>query len=370
MGLMQAVVINEGPPPWVRWMAIPAAALIIVLVSLAIDTEGRGSFIERTRVEAAQREQFESLDNTRIIITTENGSVELSLDGETVLGEDGNGDIEVLAVRPDPDGDIVGFRVTEDGTFEPIRVGEDFSGETVILPNGQGGFDLVRPDGTRTTLNVDENGELQATGPGGGGIPLEPNADGEYDLGGGLTADESNVTPVFPDDPADDGALPAQPGQTEPAGLDWRTIIIVLLGFLGLAGTVWWFFAMRPNTTTYLPPTTAPPGAAAAMPGRSPWEAFEAYLSELSANPDPTQAIRLAYAYAEQGVGRLPPRHFDQTPHEWYHSVAPSDPQVADLLWPLTERYAATRFADHTATSAERDAAVNELRALVHQACS
>ncbi len=366
---MQAVVINEGPPPWVRWMAIPAAVLIIVLVSLAIDTEGRGSFIERTRVEAAQREQFEDLDNTRIIITTENGSVELSLDGETVLGEDGNGDIEVLAVRPDENGDIIGFRVTEDGTFEPIRVGEDFSGETVILPNGQGGFDLIRPDGTRTTLNVDENGDLQATGPGGGGVPLAPNENGEYDLGGGLTADESNINPVFPDDPADDGALPAPNGPTEPAGLDWRTIIIVALGFLGLAGTVWWFFAMRPNTTTYLPPATVPAGAAA-MPGRSPWEAFEAYLSELSANPDPTQAIRLAYAYAEQGVGRLPPRDREQTPHEWVQSIAPNDPEVANLLWPLTERYAATRFAGHSATSAERDGAVNELRTLVHQACS
>ncbi len=348
-------------------MAIPAAVMIVVLVSLAINTEGRGTFINRQVEQAALGEEFNNLDNTRIIIQTEDGAIELSSNGERVIGQDGDGEYTVLTARPDANGDIVGFRVNDDGTFEPIRPGEDTTGDTIIVPNAEGGFDLVRPDGTRTQLSVDENGNVAALDENGNPIPLDRDGNGNYDLGGGLTADEATVNEQ--DRPLDDQALPDS-NSTGGGGINWRNILIVLLGFVGLAGTVWWFFAMRPNATTYLPPATVPAASGVAARGLSPWEAFEAYLSELAANPDPTQAIRLAYAYAEQGVGRLPARHGDQTPHEWHRSITPTDPEIAQALWPLTERYAATRFADHAATPAERDAALNELRSLVHMACS
>lgn len=97
---------------------------------------------------------------------------------------------------------------------------------------------------------------------------------------------------------------------------------------------------------------------------------FEAYLAELAAHPDPTQAIRHAYAYAEQGMGRLQAREPEQTPQEWHRSVEQTDPETAALLWPLTERYSAIRFGNATASDAERHAALQELRMLVHGACA
>lgn len=373
---MQVVEVEEGPAPWMRWLAIPAAFLIITMVALAINTESRSDFITRVETERAQGEAFEDVDATRIVIMTENGAVELSLDGETVLGRDGEGDVQVLALRPDPDGDIVGFRVNDDGTFEPVRIGEDTDGATLIVPNDQGGFDLVSPDGTRTSLDIDGEGDLRAFDEDGNEVALAPNGAGGFDLGDGITGNEANVNGVQNGEPGNfdpnnpDEALPSNPNnQGGDTRINWRNIIIVTLGLLGLAGTVWWFFAMKPNRTTYLPPATAPAGTGFGRTA-SAWELFEAYLSELAANPDPTQAIRLAYGYAEQGMGRLQPRDPEQTPQEWYRTVAMSEPEVARLLWPLTERYSAIRFGNHVATDAERHAALNELRAIVHNACA
>ncbi len=365
--MAQVIVTEEGPAPWVRWLAIPAAFLIIISAFLAIQTESRTDYLERLQVERAQAERFDDVDASRIILQTEDGAVELSLDGEEVQGRGSDGSIVTL--RPDPNGDIIGFRITEDGTFEPVRVGDDVEGATLIVPNDSGGFDLVQPDGSRLTLESDGEGGLLAFDEDGEPIPIRPDGEGGYALGDGLTARESDIE-IRPGQVDDQGNPIPFDNNTGPSrGPNWRNIGIIFLAFLGLALAAWWFFAMRPKETVYVPPTTTPTGPHF---GRSPsaWEMFEAYLSELAAHPDPTQAIRHAYAYAEQGMGRLQPRDPEQTPQEWYQTVAAADPEVARLLWPLTERYSAIRFGNHVASDAERHAALQELRMIVHGACA
>ncbi len=357
----QVVVTEQGPAPWVRWLAIPAAFLIIIAAALAIQTESRTDFLDRVRFEQAQQEAFENVDNSRILLQTEDGVVELSLDGESVMAREGEGG-SIVTLESDPNGEFVGFRVTEDGTFEPVRAGEDTTGDTLIVPNTEGGFDLVLPDGTRTTLETDGNGELRAFDENGDEVALSRNSDGGYNLGEGITAQGSDLE--FDDQAEFDDEPDFGP---ESSGPNWNNIVVIFLALLGLALAAWWFFAMRPKQTTFVPPTTTPTGPTF---GRSPsaWEMFEAYLSELAAHPDPTQAIRHAYAYAEQGMGRLPAREPEQTPQEWYQTVAARDPEVARLLAPLTERYSAIRFGNHVASDTERHAALQELRLIVHGA--
>ncbi len=105
------------------------------------------------------------------------------------------------------------------------------------------------------------------------------------------------------------------------------------------------------------------------LTGKDAWSEFDAYLAHLSSHPDPTTAIRLAHGYVEQGVGTLRPRPRTSTPFEWHATVARNDPALASELWPLTERYARIRFGGYTASSADRDQAVDTLRSLARSAC-
>ncbi len=100
-----------------------------------------------------------------------------------------------------------------------------------------------------------------------------------------------------------------------------------------------------------------------------PWGDFEAYLAELAAEPDPSQAILLVFAYAEAGVGVVPTRISDETPYEWLRRTRAIDASVGELLVPLVERYVAIRFGGHVAEDAERHRAIADLRVLTYTAC-
>lgn len=370
---MQPIIVNEGRPPWVRWLAIPAAFLVIALVALAIDTETRHDYIERVRVERVQQEQFEDPDATRFFFETEDGTVvEFSSNGQETLGRDGDGEISVLTFRPDPDGNVGGLIVNEDGTFEPFDLGDDVSGETRIVSDGDGGFTLVRPDGSRTDISIGEDG-VEARDEDGEPLDLEKNENGQIDLGDGLGVRETDIE-LVPEDGNDNQALPetSDSGSSGPGLGAGRNLFIVLVGLLALGGAVWWFVAMKPKfrlrdvEAVVAPVPVVPVNHTSSTGG---WDAFEAFVAELAEHPDPAVAIRSAYAYAEQGMGRLTPRHNDQTPFEWCATIPEDEPELARTLRSLTNRYSSVRFADEEATSQQRDEAIADLRMLVREAC-
>ncbi|MFT7597473.1 MAG: hypothetical protein ACI8TP_000391 [Acidimicrobiales bacterium] len=143
-------------PPWVRWLAVPLALLVLLLAALAVSAESRQEYLDRQAVEAAAGDEpandpssgspsgqsrtaehsgsggsgGSATEAGRLIIQTENGPVELTLDGQTASGQGSDG--AVLALQPDPAGDIVGFRVDGDGTFKPVRRGEPTEDMTLL----------------------------------------------------------------------------------------------------------------------------------------------------------------------------------------------------------------------------------------------
>lgn len=375
---MQPIVVNEGHPPWLRWLALPAAILVIVMVALALDTESRESYIDRVGIERAQEAQFDDIDATRLYLTTEDGEVvEFSVgdQGDEALGRDADGEIRSLTLVEDEDGEYGGLVVNDDGTFTPYRLGEDVSGKTTISPDGSGGFTLDRSDGSRVDLGVNDDG-LYARDERGNRLDLDRDADGRVDLGDGLTADESDAEIEFGDDEITSSPQGVGDGQSGGGGFGGTKIIIILVGVLAIAGAVWWFVAMKPKFRLQ----DAGPGVAGPAPivvqtaqagssSASGWDAFEAYLLELLADPEPERAVRLAFAYAEQGMGGLRARETEQTPAEWSASVSDADAEIGQLLQPLTNSYSAIRFGDQSVTSAERDSAVAELRTLVYGVC-
>lgn len=358
----------DGPAPWIRWLAVPYGLLVVIIAALALNAESRDSFVDRQADEQAiERLTGEDVpfDATRIIIQTPEGTVEITADGERIVGEGADGSSEVLRLFEDPDGDIVGFRVNPDGTFSPVREGEDTTGTTFLQPNSDGGFDLIKPDGSRVRVDVN-NGEVTAGEIGENGFsPLEQNEDGSFQLDDDLFAS--------PTGPLDVPNAPNLPAPSTPGSFPWTTVLIALGAAAALGLGIWFFMAFSPKVRTVGDLPVDQLFAAAPMIRREessdPWGAFEAYLAELAAEPDPSQAILLAFAYAEAGVGVVPPRISDETPYEWLRRVQAVDGHVGDLLTPLLERYVAIRFGGHLAEDAERHRAIADLRTLTYTAC-
>ena len=132
-----------GPKPWVRWLAVPYGLLVVIVAALALNAESRDSFQQR-QDDAETVEQLAGdevpFDARRIIIDTPGGPVEITTDGERIVGQDAAGTASVLRLVEDPDGDIIGFRVNADGTISPVTVGEDTDGTTFLRPLEDGGL--------------------------------------------------------------------------------------------------------------------------------------------------------------------------------------------------------------------------------------
>lgn len=274
----------------------------------------------------------------------------------------------------------------------PVEKGESTEGLTLLVPQEDGSFLLIRPDGTEIELYYTQNG-LEARVNDGESFALE-SEDGSVrvddlvmtPLERGQQGNPEDFQQVPPDGlpqledgepgsgqqirPEDHDEAAAVEAEDQPDSGDgstnWRNILIVLLLAMGLALAAWWFFAFRSRHDEEQ--EVPAPMVAPVVPGMTAWEAFEAFLAELAADPDPTHAIRLAFAYAEQGMGDLPTRQTDETPYEWLARTGTSQSEVASLLSPLVDRYSDIRFGNHVATGAERDQALVELRALVSQA--
>ncbi len=431
--------METSPAPWVRWLAVPAIIVMLALAALAIAGEGRDEFVLRNEQSEQQQQQQQQGSGSqagsgsgsggnssgggsggsgsggqlqqvdpypadRLIIQTENGPVELSLNGNDVQGRSAPGsggsgsggsgaEGSAITLAPDPNGNIVGFRIDEDGNFVPVERGESTEGLTLLVPQEDGSFLLIRPDGTEIELYYTQNG-LEARVNDGDSYALEAEdgsvrvddlvmtplergqqwnpddyqqlpPDGLPQLEDGERGSGRQITPEDHDQ-ADD--LADQPADDSDGSTNWRNIIVIVLLAVGLALAIWWFFAFRPRQEE--DDEVPAPALVPIVPGMSAWEAFEAFLAELAADPDPTHAIRLAFAYAEQGMGGLPGRESDETPYEWLTRTGSSSPELASGLAPLVERYSDIRFGSHVASGAERDQTLVELRALVSLAMS
>ena len=365
---------GDGPAPWIRWLAVPYALLVVIVAALALNAESRDSFVERQGDgEAIERLTTDEVpfDATRIIIQTPDGAVEITTDGNRIVGEGADGTAEVLRLVEDPNGDIVGFRVNADGTFSPVRVGDDTDGATLLIPNADGSFDLIKPDGTRVQVGVGNNGEVAAGEFGENGFtPLDQNEDGSFQLDDDLFATPTDQL-EFDEDAAPPSA--SSPSSSRPGDFPWNTVLIALAaaGALGLG--IWFFMAYSPKVKTVGDVPIDQLFAATPLARREvaadPWVAFEEYLAELQAEPDPSQAILLAFSYVEAGVSSIPARIAEETPYEWFRRVQATDPEAAPLVQPLLERYVAIRFGGHLAEDPERRRAVEDLRTVVYTVC-
>lgn len=365
--MVQPIVVNEGPPPWLRWLALPAAILVIVLVALAVDSESRDEYSQRVQNAERFEQRFDDESSERLFFRTPDGDVvELSVDEEGSIAQDRDGDFEGLIFGPSEDGEFAGLIVNDDGSFSAYRPGDDIAGKTRIVPTADGGFELLSPNGDSIRISLGPNG-IEGRDQDGNSVELPRDADGRINLGDGLRVNESDLQfdPSRQFDP-DIGSGPR-------FGFGGaQNLIILVLGVLGVVAAGWWFFAMKPKyrlaENAVVPPTPMQTGPTTS-PAADPWAEFEAYLQELRANPDPTQAVRLAFAYAEQGVGSLASREFEQTPYEWCAVVGESSPDLAATLGSLADSYSSIRFADEGITSEERDVCVERLRDLVYRAC-
>ena len=364
---------SEGPAPWIRWLAVPYALLVVVVAALALSAESRDSFVERQGDgEAIERLTTDEVpfDATRIIIQTPDGAVEITTDGERIVGEDSSGQAQVLRLVEDPNGDIVGFRVNEDGTFSPVRVGEDTEGATLLVPNADGSFDLIKPDGTRVQVAPDGNGGVAAGEFDENGFtPLDRNEDGSFQLDDDLFASPTQPLEF------EEGAAPStgSSGPSSPGSFPWNTILIAVAAAAALGIGIWFFMAYSPKVKAVGDVPIDQVFAAAPIVRREvasdPWAAFEEYLAELLHEPDPSQAILLAFSYVEAGVSAIPARIAEETPYEWFRRVQTVDAESDPLIQPLLERYVAIRFGGHVAEDPERRRAVNDLRTVVYTVC-
>ncbi|MEM9650940.1 MAG: DUF4129 domain-containing protein [Actinomycetota bacterium] len=209
------------------WLAIPALLGFLVLVGLAISTESRADFENRTASaeqprDAGQPDGAEPLDDlleeraqgsdgtdpetsepnpdqtgensgqqssdgqtddadssdeqttgsdgestTPVVIQLPNGDVVVQLgNGDTVTATPGSS-----AVPTDPsrtlsesdNGDFGAIRVTEDGMLEPIERPELPERDFGLTPAPGGGVSVTRPDGSVITLNPTDDGGLNTT---------------------------------------------------------------------------------------------------------------------------------------------------------------------------------------------------------------
>ena len=381
-------------------MAVPAFLAVAVLLGLGLSTEGRAEFEQRTssegsgsdlefdpqfdpdegssgteRFEPSQRGEptetspLERGDGPSGQVTGEGAEITIvGEDGDIVvrLGEDGRPVLltpnEGEAVSVDPD-DAVAIRVTEDGTLEVVPIDEIGPDDTVLVP-ADGGFDLIRPDGSRVEFRTGgENDGITATEltPEGQRIELEPNPDGSVTLSDGTT--------VGPIDFAEDGG-PIERFIDRTRNLPWPWVFggLALLAAASIALAVH-LHRNRPTGGGLDLGRLAGPDI--------PSDRFEEFLATLARDPDPSRAIRVGFSVAERGLGGVAPRRADETPFEWHQRIeqatsnrpdgatgSPESNPVGPLVGRVCDLFARARFAPGEATEDDRRDLIETLRRL------
>jgi hypothetical protein len=224
-----------------------------------------------------------------------------------------------------------------------------------VLQPVDGGIDLVRGDGSRIEIRLGPDGaSIEATEVGidGQRRPLEVGEGGEIDAGDGVaisTPDKGPADPVAP-----------QSLWEQATSTPWRWIFIGIAALAAISAAVAFVLHRKGSDEPF--------GADFVGPAGVPRDRFGEFIAMLLADDDPARAIRLAFYAAERGLGGLPHRRNTETPFEWCARAVASHPQVTGPLTSLCSRYATARFAPEQPDPADRDAAVDELRAVFHLA--
>ncbi len=211
------------------WLAIPPFLLALALAGMAVSTEPKQDFEERSSSSAQQndgddgQEQPSSSssqsdqddpnsqpnpdrsgetqdpggsdqrnssgrdsDGQRqpITIQTDNGEITIVLDESGRPRSVSAGDSVVAdptrSFTPDPDGGFVGFRVTDQGRLEPVETDDFNSSGDYWIRTEADGLEVIRPDGTQVQLRTNDNGELTGSRSTATGLSEElPNEDGD-----------------------------------------------------------------------------------------------------------------------------------------------------------------------------------------------
>ncbi len=290
-------------------------------------------------------------DAEPLSLQTEQGLVRLDFDkdGNLVADQPNRDDVTIL----DP-GEPSAIRVNENGEFEVVPADEIGPDDTVLVPDGDGGFDLIRPDGSRVEFRPDgENDGMTATEVGADGTETEltPNEDGTVTLEDG--------TEIGAIDQAEDSG-PIERLIESTSEMPW---LWLLLGFGLLA-------ALSIGTAVYLHrnrPEEPFDYSQLVSPGQIPRDRFEEFLFMLQADPNPTRAVRLGFAAAENGLGGIPRKRFTETPFEWHKRVASKAVHKAKTVETICDLFARARFAPGESPEADRAQMIVQLRLLHEQ---
>lgn len=247
----------------------------------------------------------------------------------------------------------VGLKLGPDGQLQPVGQGQIAPGDLVVAPAG-GGLDVLRPDGSRVQIrpgaSSDGSGLVASEVTADGVSGIQPDAEGRIDVGDGVTVTLPTPDPIDLSNESDGGL-------TGPA---WARLAALAAALVLLLAALWWWLRRRRRARAATPDGAGGEPVAPPIPANQ----LDALLAALAADPDPARAIRLAFSAAERGMGRLPARHSTETPFEWYRRVAANQPDLAEALAGLCACFANTRFSPTPPTTADRDAAVSELRRL------
>ncbi|MEM7272536.1 MAG: DUF4129 domain-containing protein [Actinomycetota bacterium] len=272
---------TPGPRRYAGWLAIPALLAMLALVGVAISTESRDEFEDRTETEepgdqrpsdqnatgqpptegsGTPQEQAQPPtaddrpaepqgdgegEGQSITIQTADGEVLIQLDenGQPVqLTPTGEGEVGPgRTLSPDDAGEFGGVRVTEDGRLEPIDQpqpnGRDFGLEPI-----PGGVEVTRPDGSIVTLEPNGEGGLGGTdsAPGAGGtaqttddgdVLVQPGTDFPGQQTGAADAEplvlETDAGPVQLDLEPDGDLVATQPTTGQPIEIDPEDLVAI-----------------------------------------------------------------------------------------------------------------------------------------------
>lgn len=377
-------------PGWLRWLAIPIALLIAAILLFATGAMSRDQAIQSNDTLEAAKQAGEArsesggaigpgiaqLDRNTVVFETENGTYAISSDGNTLAGPGEGGNTYVQTLRPDPDGEPLGFRVNPDGTFDVVRLDELGPDDLAIFPNGNG-FTILG-ESKDLTVAVTDRGTFVYDGDG-NVISELPNQNSDpSDLTFSQLPDGVfERAPEFDDDAAPDSgsteSASSPSTSSDSGGLNLWGILGILAAVLAAIAAGLWFVRRQADQDEPQESdleATAPVRTRHSFDGESDWDRFERFLAELRSDPDERRAIERAYQYVEGGIGPLPGRALTMTPIEYQESARRVDGQLAAHLRTITDAIVRLEYGFTAPTPSERDLVVDDLESLVRKAVS
>lgn len=346
-----------------RWLVIPAAVLLLVIIGMALSAAPRPESSEPARPDEqadpspdnpspdnpSPPPEFDAAQSVAeppsVTMTSDDGTIEIRFDADgvaraTVEGRDGEFDLVP--------GTGSGFRLTSDGRLEPVPAGMIEPDDLGLTPTGQG-VAVDAPDNPTVELRPDgRTGGVSATEFDGDAVTQLTGPDGTVELRDGTT-----ISPI---------ELPGEEGSAIVAAardMPWRWIVAAITA-LAVASALTGYLMHRRHVEPSMSVTTTLDWATDGT------EDFEGFLERLAADPDPTRAIRLAFHAVEQGLSGLPVRRAEETPFEWHRRASDTIPAVESTLGRICDLYAKARFAPGQATEQDRYEMIDDLRQLVH----